>query len=109
MLTIVISFLLSFIPMESYGLFLLIQTILTYGSVGLFAAKWNPETPYTAAYLGAIMIAFISFLLSHFVFNILVFADPEGIARSLSYAVIVSLLFACGTDLFRKKREGALQ
>jgi len=108
LLTIVISFLLGFIPIESYGLFLFIQTILTYGSIGFFAAIWNPETPYTAAYLGAIVIVFISFLVSHFVFNILVFADPQGIGMNLSYAVIVSLLFAAATVVIRKKREGVL-
>lgn len=108
LLTVAISFLLGFIPIESYGLFLFIQTILTYGSMGFFAAKWNTETPYTAAYLGAIVITFFSFILSHFVFNILVFSDPEGIGRSLSYAVIVSLLFAVSTVFIRKKREGVL-
>lgn len=108
LLTIVLSFLLGFIPMDSYGLFIVIQTVLTYGSTGFFTAKWNAETPYTAAFLGAIVIAFISFMVSHFVFNILVFANPEGIARSLSYAVIVSLLFAGGTDLIHKKREGVI-
>ncbi len=108
LLTIAISFLLGFIPIESYGLFLFIQTVLTYGSLGILAAIWNGETPYTAAYLGAIVIVFISFLVSHFVFNILVFADPEGVARSLSYAVIVSLLFAVATVFIRKKREGVL-
>lgn len=108
LLTIVISFLLGFIPIESYGVFLFIQTILTYGSMGFFAAKWNTKTPFTAAYLGAVIIAIISFILSHFIFNILVFSNPEGIARSLSYAVIVSLLFAAATVFIRKKREGVL-
>ncbi|KGR76453.1 hypothetical protein [Ureibacillus sinduriensis] len=108
LLTIVISFLLGFLPIESYGLFLFVQIVLTYGCVGFFAAIWNTETPYTAAYLGSIVIVFINLLVSHFVFNILVFADPEGIGMSLSSAVIVSLLFAVVTVFIRNKREGVL-
>ena len=57
LLTIVVSFLLGFINLGSYGVFLFVQTILTYGSIGYFSAKWNRETPYTAAYFGAILEA----------------------------------------------------
>lgn len=107
LLTISISFLLGFIDLGSYGVFLFVQTILTYGSVGYFAAKWNRETPYTAAYFGAIVIALISFILSNYVFNIAVLLDSEGIGSSLSYAVIVSILFAAITVPIQKRREGA--
>lgn len=107
LLTISVSFLLGFINLGNYGVFLFVQTILTYGSVGYFAAKWNRETPYTAAYFGAIVIALISFILSNYVFNIAVLLDSESIGSSLSYAVIVSILFAAITVPIQKRREGA--
>ena len=85
-----------------------VQTILTYGSIGYFAAKWNRETPYTAAYFGAIVIALISFIISNYVFNIAILLDSEGIGSNLSYAVIVSLIFAAITVPIQNRREGAI-
>lgn len=108
LLTISISFLLGFIDLGSYGVYLFVQTILTYGSVGYFAAKWNRETPYTAAYFGAIVITLISFAISNYVFNIAVLVDSEAIGSSLSYAVIVSFIFSAITVLIQNRREGAV-
>lgn len=108
LLTISISFLLGFIDLGNFWVFFFIQTILTYGSIGYFAAKWNRETPYTAAYFGAIVIALISFIISNYVFNIAVLIDSEAIGSSLSYAVFVSLIFASITVLIQSKREGAV-
>ena len=109
LVTIIVSFIIGFIPINSINLFVFIQLLLTYGAMGYFAAKWNPQTPYTAAYLGALVIAVASFLLSHYVFNILVFTDPEGIARSLTFAVLTSLLAAYIYTVIRTRREGVLQ
>jgi len=108
LLTIFISFILGFIDLGSYGMFLFVQSILTYGSVGYFSAKWNRETPYTAAYFGAIVIALISFIISNYVFNIAILLDSEGIGSNLSYAVIVSLIFAAITVPIQNRREGAI-
>lgn len=108
LLTIFVSFILGFIDLGSYGMFLFIQSILTYGSVGYFSAKWNRETPYTAAYFGAIVIALISFIISNYVFNIAILLDSEGIGSNLSYAVIVSLIFAAITVPIQNRREGAI-
>ena len=108
LLTIFFSFLLGFIDLGSFGVFMFVQTILTYGSIGYFAAKWNRETPYTAAYFGAIVITLISFIISNYVFNIAVLLDSEGIGSSLSYAVIVSLIFATITVPIQNRREGAM-
>ena len=108
LLTIFVSFILGFIDLGSYGMFLFIQSILTYGSVGYFSAKWNRETPYTAAYFGAIVIALISFIISNYVFNIAILLDSEGIGSNLSYAVIVSLIFAAITVPIQNRREGAM-
>ena len=108
LLTIFVSFILGFIDLGSYGMFLFIQSILTYGSVGYFSAKWNRETPYTAAYFGAIVIALISFIISNYVFNIAILLDSEGIGSNLSYAVIVSLIFATITVPIQNRREGAI-
>ncbi|MEO4054203.1 hypothetical protein AAFN87_12240 [Solibacillus sp. CAU 1738] len=108
LLTVVISFILGFIPINNFAIFLFIQTILAYGSIGYFGAKWNLQAPYTAAYLGAVVIALINLLLSHFIFNILVFVDAGSIARSISLAVIVSMMFAVVTIFIKNKREGAL-
>ena len=107
LLTISVSFLLGFIKIGNYGVFMFVQTVLTYGSVGYFAVKWNRKTPYTAAYFGAIVIALISFILSNYVLNIAILVDSKTIASSLSYAVIVSLLFAAITVPIQKWREGA--
>ena len=109
LVTIVVSFIIGFIPMNGMNLFLLIQMVLTYGSMGYFASKMTPQTPYTAAYLGALIISVISLLLSHYVFNILVFTDPQGIARSLSLAVLTSLLVSYIFTVIRAKREGVPQ
>ena len=108
LLTIFVSFILGFIDLGSYGMFLFTQSILTYGSVGYFSAKWNRETPYTAAYFGAIVIALISFIISNYVFNIAVLVDSEAIGSSLSYAVIVSLIFAAITVPIQNRGEGAI-
>ena len=108
LLTIFVSFILGFIDLGSYGMFLFVQSILTYGSVGYFSAKWNRETPYTAAYFGAIVIALISFIISNYVFNIAILLDSEGIGSNLSYAVIVSLIFAAITVPIQNRREGAM-
>ena len=108
LLTIFVSFILGFINLGSYGMFLFVQSILTYGSVGYFSAKWNRETPYTAAYFGAIVIALISFIISNYVFNIAILLDSEGIGSNLSYAVIVSLIFAVITVPIQNRREGAM-
>ena len=108
LLTIFVSFILGFIDLGSYGMFLFVQSILTYGSVGYFSAKWNRETPYTAAYFGAIVIALISFIISNYVFNIAILLDSEGIGSNLSYAVIVSLIFAAITVPIQNRREGAI-
>ena len=108
LLTIFVSFILGFIDLGSYGMFLFIQSILTYGSVGYFSAKWNRETPYTAAYFGAIVIALISFIISNYVFNIAILLDSEGIGSNLSYAVIVSLIFAAITVPIQNRREGVI-
>jgi len=108
LLTIFISFLLGFIDLGRFGVFMFVQTILTYGSIGYFAAKWNRETPYTAAYFGAIVIALISFIISNYVFNIAILLDSEGIGSNLSYAVIVSLIFAAITVPIQNRREGAI-
>ena len=108
LLTIFVSFILGFINLGSYGMFLFVQSILTYGSVGYFSAKWNRKTPYTAAYFGAIVIALISFIISNYVFNIAILLDSEGIGSNLSYAVIVSLIFAAITVPIQNRREGAI-
>ncbi|QCR31542.1 hypothetical protein [Lysinibacillus sp. SGAir0095] len=109
LVTVIVSFLLGFFQIGHFGFFLFLQTIITYGSMGFFASKWNSETPYTAAYLGAVIMSFISILLSHFVFHIYIFTDPNGIARSMSIAVLVSLLVAYICTLIRTKREEVLQ
>ena len=108
LLTISISFLLGFFDLGSFGVFLFVQTILTYGSIGYFAAKWNRETPYTAAYFGAIVIVLISFVISNYIFNVAILVDSEAIGSSLSYAIIVSIIFAAITVLTQNRREGAI-
>jgi len=107
LLTIVISFILGFFPIN-YGIFLTIQTILTYGSMGYFAVRWNSETPYTSAYLGALLLSLLNLVVSFLLFNIDVFGNPEGIVSSISFAVIVSLSFATATAFLKSKREGVL-
>lgn len=105
LITITVAFLLGFLPMVPYGIYMAILVIASYGSMGYFAARWNVDTPYTAAFLGAVLISIMNLLISDLVFNIAVFLDPDGIGRSLSLAVTVSLLFAAATMFIRSKEK----
>lgn len=105
LITIVTAFLLGFLPVIPYGVYMAILVVATYGSMGYFAARWNVDTPYTAAFIGAILISFMNLLVSDLIFNVAVFLDPDGIGRSLSLAVVVSLLFAVVTVFIRSKEK----
>ncbi len=103
--TFLISFLLGLINFDSYVVFLIIQLLVTYGTIGILSVLWLPQTPYIAAYLGATSIALLNILFSYYIFNIMVFADPAAINRSMSWAVITSILFAYITKLIKRKNE----
>jgi hypothetical protein len=103
--TFLISFVLGLINFDSYVVFLIIQLLVTYGTIGILSVLWLPQTPYTAAYLGATSIALLNILFSYYIFNILVFADPSAINRSMSWAVITSILFVYITKLIKSKNE----
>jgi len=107
LITIIFSVLIGFIQIPSYGWYIALQMLITYGSLGYFAAKWNPKTPYTSAFLGATTISIMSLCISYFMFNILVFWDPAGIGRSISLAVILTLLVTSITVFIQQKRAGA--
>jgi hypothetical protein len=106
-ITIIFSVLIGFIQIPSYGWYIALQMLITYGSLGYFAARWNPKTPYTAAFLGATTISIMSLCISYFMFNILVFWDPAGIGRSISLAVLLTLLVTSITVFIQQKRAGA--
>jgi hypothetical protein len=103
--TFLISFVLGLINFDSYAVFLIIQLLVTYGTIGILSVLWLPQTPYTAAYLGATSIALLNILFSYYIFNIMVFADPSAINRSMSWAVITSILFVYITKLIKSKNE----
>jgi hypothetical protein len=103
--TFLISFVLGLINFDSYVVFLIIQLLVTYGTIGILSVLWLPQTPYTAAYLGATSIALLNILFSYYIFNIMVFADPSAINRSMSWAVITSVLFVYITKLIKSKNE----
>jgi hypothetical protein len=103
--TFLISFVLGLINFDSYVVFLIIQLLVTYGTIGILSVLWLPQTPYTAAYLGATSIALLNILFSYYIFNIMVFADPSAINRSMSWAVITSILFVYITKLIKSKNE----
>lgn len=103
--TFLISFVLGLINFDSYVMFLIIQLLVTYGTIGILSVLWLPQTPYTASFLGATSIALLNILFSYYIFNIMVFADPSAINRSMSWAVITSILFAYITKLVKSKNE----
>lgn len=91
LITVITSIAMGLGRIENYLLFLIIQWLITYGSLGVLSAIWMSKTPYFSAYLGAVVISLLNILFSYFVFNIMVFVDPNGIYRSLSWAVILAL------------------
>lgn len=103
--TFLISFVLGLINFDSYVVFVIIQLLVTYGTIGILSVLWLPQTPYTAAYLGATSIALLNILFSYYIFNIMVFADPSAINRSMSWAAITSILFVYITKLIKSKSE----
>jgi hypothetical protein len=103
--TFLISFVLGLINFDSYVVFVIIQLLVTYGTIGILSVLWLPQTPYTAAYLGATSIALLNILFSYYIFNIMVFADPSAINRSMSWAAITSILFVYITKLIKSKNE----
>jgi len=103
--TFLISFVLGLINFDSYVVFVVIQLLVTYGTIGILSVLWLPQTPYTAAYLGATSIALLNILFSYYIFNIMVFADPSAINRSMSWAAITSILFVYITKLIKSKNE----
>jgi len=106
-ITVIFSIMIGFIQIPSYGWYVALQMIITYGSLGYFAAKWNPKTPYTAAFLGATVVSILSLCISYFMFSILVFWDPAGIGRSMSLAVTLTMAVTALTVFIQQKKEGA--
>ena len=107
MLTIGISFLLGVLNVENYALFIGIQMLTTYGSMGYLGAKWNPGTPYFAAYLGALVLTLLNFCFAYFIMNIMVFLDPIGINRSISLAIVLTMSVSVLTVFISTKKVGA--
>ena len=107
LITILTSIILGVVNIQSYPLFIAIQMLATYGSMGYLGAKWNPKTPYFAAYLGAVILSILNFLFAYFIMNVLVFFDPIGINRSMSLAIVLTMLVAVITVFISNKKVGA--
>lgn len=107
-ITIIFSVMIGFIKIPSYNWFVAVQMLITYGSLGYFAAKWSPKTPYTVAFLGATVVSIVSLCVAYFMFDILVFWDPEGIGRSMSLAVTLTIIVTAITLFVQQKREVAV-
>lgn len=104
LVAVFVSIILGIIQFQHYVLFIIIQLLAFYGSMGFFAVFFNSKTPFTASYLGALIIAVLNLLFSNFVFNIMVFVNPASVNSVLSFAVLTSL-FVTGITLFFKNRN----
>lgn len=108
LITVLFSFIIGFFNIPSFNGYIVFQMILTYGSLGYFSVKWNPKTPYTAAFLGATIISILSIFTSYFLLNVLVLWDPAGIGRSMTWAVLLTLLVAIITVYMKQRKAGTL-
>ena len=108
LITVLVSFIIGFFNIPSFNGYIVFQMILTYGSLGYFSVKWNPKTPYTAAFLGATIVSILSTLTSYFLLNVLVWWDPAGIGRSMTWAVLLTLLVAIITVYMKQRKAGTL-
>lgn len=105
LISLIISIILGLIQFENYTLFLFIQMLSFYGTMGFFAVFFNPKTPFIASYLGAVIIALLNILFSNFVFGIWMFVNPASINNILSFAVMTALCVTAIT-LFIRNRNG---
>ncbi|WP_147640302.1 hypothetical protein [Paenisporosarcina sp. HGH0030] len=108
LITVLFSFIIGFFNIPSFNGYIVFQMILTYVSLGYFSVKWNPKTPYTAAFLGATIVSILSILTSYFLLNVLVLWDPAGIGRSMTWAVLLTLLVAIITVYMKQRKAGTL-
>lgn len=107
LLSIIVSVILGLIQFDNSIAFLIIQMLAFYGSMGFFAVIFNPKTPFTASYIGALIIAMLNILFSNFVLGVWVFINPASINNMLSFAVLMALSVTAIT-LFIKNRSGRL-
>ena len=105
LISILISVAFGFFEFDNYAVYLTIQMLSFYGTVGFFAVVFNPRTPFTASYLGALIIAVLNILFANYVFGIWMFVNPAGINSSLSYAVITALSVTAITVFIKNKSE----
>ncbi|WP_075618564.1 hypothetical protein [Paenisporosarcina indica] len=103
--TFFLSILMGLLNFDGYHVFITLQLLITYGTIGVLSVFWLPDTPYISAYLGAITMSLLNILFSYYIFNVLIFADPTGINSSMSWAVIVSMVFAFSTKFIISKKE----
>lgn len=103
--TFFLSILMGLLNFDGYTIFITLQLLITYGTIGVLSVFWLPDTPYISAYLGAITMSLLNILFSYYIFNVLIFADPTGINSSMSWAVIVSMVFAFSTKFIISKQE----
>lgn len=111
LITIVISFIVGFFPIPSFSGYVFFQMLITYGSLGYFSAKWNSKTPYTAAFLGGTIVSILSLFTAYFMFNVIILWDPEGVSRSISLAILFTMLVTVVTVFIQQiqlKKAGSL-
>ncbi|MCG7344230.1 hypothetical protein MHZ92_08800 [Sporosarcina sp. ACRSL] len=105
LISVVVSTILGLVQFEHQMVFLIIQMLSFYGTMGFFAVVFNPKTPFIASYLGALIIAMLNILFANFVFGIWMFVNPTSINNILSFAVLTALSVTSIT-LFIKNRSG---
>ncbi|WP_252502255.1 hypothetical protein [Sporosarcina sp. Marseille-Q4943] len=105
LISVVLSFILGLIQFEHQSVFLLIQMLSFYGTMGFFAVVFNPKTPFTASYIGALIIAMLNILFANYVFGVWMFVNPSSINKILSFAVITALSVTAVTLLIKNRSE----
>jgi hypothetical protein len=104
--TIIISFIIGFINLQYMVLALSLIFFASYIVTGIFAPVFSPKTPYFTSFLASVTMTLFNFLCSMFIMNVLVFADPVGVNRSLVISSTASLVTTFIALQIMKRRQG---
>ncbi|MGM8214851.1 hypothetical protein ACLIA0_04665 [Bacillaceae bacterium W0354] len=105
LITIVFSFLIGFFEFQSVEGLIIINFLVSYVGIGILAPLLNRKTPYTAAFLGAIVVTLINLLFSVYVHKLPVFEFPELINNNLASSVLVTMITALVVVSILKRSE----
>ncbi|UOQ83626.1 hypothetical protein [Gracilibacillus salinarum] len=94
LIIIAYTFIIGFFNVLSVEWVIFTTFIVSYGSVGILAPLWNKQTPYSAAFLSAIVMSVINIMFSMIVLQIPVLIEPNTINENLFSSTVFSLVTA---------------